>query len=255
MEKRFFAYIDILGFEALSKTEPDKVSRILKAFVSSQWHFVQGDQTDYGMIYFSDTIIIYYKHHSQDLLYLMDVCHIAHKLTIDMLCMNVPVRGVINYGELNIEPDNETGIELFWGRGLIDSYHAESDPKLKKEFVGIYVLPEAFGNIDGIKKVLTESDLYSNTFYLDPSDQTVYLNHFPLISDMEEHFGVDEIELHIHENQPDISQEMKAYKSLQTNEELHRKNEPVGGKYSTALNIAHSLIYHDISSYLDRITD
>ncbi|QBG46006.1 hypothetical protein EGM51_00730 [Verrucomicrobia bacterium S94] len=116
MKKRFFAFIDILGFERLCQTEPDKVSRILKKFVSSQSHFFQGEQSDYGMIYFSDTIIIYYKHHSQDQLYLMDVCHIAHKLTIDMLSMDVPVRGVINYGELNIEPNNQTGMELFWGR-------------------------------------------------------------------------------------------------------------------------------------------
>ena len=181
--KRYFAYIDILGFKKLCQAKNPQIqpSEVLYNFVSSSWINKEYDNSDFGILYFSDTIILYYKHEAIDHIYLRDICALARGIVNSMLCKGIPIRGVVNYGELNIQ--NYRGVETFWGKGLIESHKAESTQNI----VGLFALPNSFEGYQGMLHHFScNGSLMETDFYVDECKE-IYINLFPYLSSLDQY--------------------------------------------------------------------
>ncbi len=224
---RYFAYIDLLGFS--NKVKEDSISALswLKEFLDSTW--VNNNNTDYGLIYFSDTIIVYMKHCNKDPLYLKDICAIAREITINMLSQKIPIRGVIHYGELNIDFHKEH--YLFYGKGLIKAHHAEPTNNI----VGLFLLNDAINAAYPKIQPLTKLNECNSEFYIDEWEE-VYVNMFLHLSernysDITSSIPIDD------DIKVLLEPEIKAFKFIE--EEIDNSSDPkTKAKYEKALHLA-----------------
>ncbi len=230
-EKRIFAYIDILGFKEMVKTQNSgKAHDVLKNFVYNDSLKMN---TDFEIINFSDTIIFYTKQAGFSQQLFDDIIYISRMFVIEMLQQKIPVRGVINYGELNIDIDSKSKTKMYWGQGLIDAYEAEKTENL----IGLFVLPEAI-RIDG--SIQTLQELYPSRYHV-KYDNRVLVNLFQRIADIPK----DDFDLGYYiDEDPDILTEVRAHLFLEKSKDKYSGKK--ADKYRNALRLAEKFIYHDI---------
>jgi hypothetical protein len=128
--KRAFLYIDILGFENLVRTNPEKVDQIFKIFNDLKVHRHFALQT----IVFSDTILVFNKDESRPIHYYCTyLVEYAQQLFYHLVQVNVYFKAILTFGDFNYS--QLRNIEAYYGLTLIDAYHDE----VGLEGFGLYV--------------------------------------------------------------------------------------------------------------------
>jgi hypothetical protein len=241
-EKRLFAYCDILGFKEMIKTKESDISAILKKFINN--YPLKMNRGDYEIIYFSDTIIFYTKTTGYCQQLFWDMIYIAQVFVIEMLQNEIPIRGVVNYGELSVDIEKESKIKMFWGQGLIDAYDAEKEEKI----IGLFILPDA---LSGFKSTHGLVECYPKRFHV-KYDGRFFINLFPRIAQLREAYSLRNA---IYDTDPQILDEIAAYYFLKGS--LNKHPGEIADKYKNTLTLADAFLgyrlaeMHDIYSRLD----
>lgn len=120
MEERYLLYIDILGFSDFVNKSPHSVRRIYKIIEGLNCH----KHSDFKVIVFSDTILVYNKFESPgpsyDQFIVMYLIEFAQNLLYSFIGKGFYFRAVIEYGEFeHSQPNN---VERFFGKALVKAY-------------------------------------------------------------------------------------------------------------------------------------
>lgn len=227
-EDRLLAYFDILGFKELVKTKELNISAKLKRFVNSSSLKIN---TEFETIYFSDTILFYTKTpgFSQD--QFQDMTYIAQVFVIEMLQYKIPVRGVITYGEFNIDEEEKSKTKMFWGQGFIDVYEAESTENI----IGLFMLPEAFYG-HSFSQIKSEEECSPKKYHV-KYDGRILVNLFPRIAKVGEAYTLRDV-IYISDSQ--ILEEIVAYFFLK--ESVNKFTGKIANKYKNAIRLADNFI-------------
>jgi hypothetical protein len=141
---RAFLYIDILGFENLVRTRPEKVDQVFAIFDRLKVHKHPALQ----IIVFSDTIIVFNKDESRSLdYYCTYLVEYAQELFYKLSEINLYFKGILTFGEFKFS--EMTNIQAYYGLALIEAYRGE---KVLKGF-GLYVDRELSKEIIDFDKV------------------------------------------------------------------------------------------------------
>ncbi len=125
-----FLYIDILGFENLVRTNPNKVDQVFKIFDSLKLHNHYALQT----IVFSDTILVFNKDESLTTdYYCTYLVEYSQELFYRLSAINVYFKGILTFGEFHFS--QMKNIQAYYGLALIDTYNDEAT----LEGFGLYV--------------------------------------------------------------------------------------------------------------------
>ena len=229
VENRIFAYIDILGFKKLVKKKGnDEIHATLKKFIESD----NAKMNDFfEMISFSDTILVYAKETGFRTEFFDDITYFAPKLVIEMLQHGIPVRGVITYGELNIDMAENSNHKMFWGQGMIDAYDAESTENI----IGIFVLPEA---LCGFRSIQELEKCFPSKYHVKYDDR-VLINLFQRIAEVGEAYSLRDA---IKDFDPQVLDEIVAYFHLK--QMASEKTGKVADKYRNTFKLLDIFISH-----------
>ena len=142
--KRAFLYIDILGFENLVRTKPDKVNEIFEVFDTLKVHKHFALQT----VVFSDTILVFNKDESWPVHYYCTyLVEYTQELFYRLTSINVYFKAILTLGDFNYSRLRH--IEAYYGLPLID---ANKDEKLLDGF-GLFVDRNVSGEVIIFDKV------------------------------------------------------------------------------------------------------
>jgi hypothetical protein len=157
---RLLAYLDILGFSNLVKADPGAVRSVLINFIDEAKN-VNCWNHDYGLINFSDTIVLYarYAGKNESVNYSDLIC-LTREMLVRMLAKEIPVRGIVTYGEFSVE--KYKGSELFWGEALVRAHEAEANEKI----VGVYIDDSAIPDLKASCSKETYVDCYDWDYVL-----------------------------------------------------------------------------------------
>ncbi len=230
-ENRLFAYLDILGFKDMIKTRKLSVPTILKKFVSNLT--LRRMNPDFDVIYFSDTILFYSKITGCNGTLHDDIITLSRLFIIEMLRQKIPVRGVITYGEFNVDIESSSHIKLFWGQALIDAHEAEST----EDIIGLFILPEAFPGRTSAQ-ISAYMDCHPEDYYVKYNDRVI-VNLFSKIAAVTEAETLDEA---IRCSDPGVLDEIIAYYFLE--KPRKKRRDQIERKYQNTLKLAHRFIGH-----------
>lgn len=137
---RYILYLDILGFSDLVKSKGaelvyETINNALMAF--DHWDKLNGQ---FQTLYFSDTFIFYQVPEGYGDWAFLDVYAIGSMLLSALLAKEIPARGVISFGQFNVQVDESEKHQTFFGGALIDAYQAEK----KENWIGISILKSAW---------------------------------------------------------------------------------------------------------------
>lgn len=228
--KRLVALFDILGFSVLVQNSPGKVQQVLRQFLDHA-NNTKNWNSDFGLLSFSDTIILYTKAPSRDSTLWHDMIALAREIFIACLVSEIPLRGVITFDDFNVEKHESASTDMFWGRALLAA------AKVEKQFksVGMCIIPEsvcAFGfkSVDGIIAACPEDYMLK--------DNHLRLNPFYRIASLSECYSIDEA---YRDFDPLIEREVQAYRYLKSEAEKPHPQD-VLHKYRDALALAHDYL-------------
>lgn len=137
---RLLAYLDILGCSTLVKTDPGVVRSVLTSFIDEA-KSVNCWNRDYGLVNFSDTVILYARHAGKnETTNYADLICLTREILVRMLAKEIPVRGIVTYGEFSVE--EYKGSELFWGGALVRAHEMESAEKIVGVFIDDSAIPD-----------------------------------------------------------------------------------------------------------------
>lgn len=163
---RAFLYIDILGFENLVRTNPEKVDKIFKIFDTLKVHKHFALQT----VVFSDTILVFNKDESLSVdYYCTYLVEYSQELFYRLSLINVYFKGILTFGEFNFS--KMTNIQAYYGLALIDAYNDEAllegfglyvDKKLSDEII-VFDKVDFSEKYDYILLCQSLKNLYSTT--------------------------------------------------------------------------------------------
>lgn len=181
--KRFILYIDILGFKELLKNlTPESIYNIVDSSLQIRNNFDE-IQNNFSVIYFSDTIIFYRNENGYNRKTFLDIITVAETIFVALLARRIPIRGVITYGEFNVNSDSSNKYEIFFGDALIEAYELER----KENWIGVTVAKSAWEpyenenpNIDELEKekvlLRRKSD---DTLLLNPLRNVITYSTYP----------------------------------------------------------------------------
>ena len=86
--------------ELVNNEKSEQVRDILKKFICN---ISLRMNTDFETISFSDTILFYTKLPEYHIVYFHDIVYITKEFALEMLTHGIPIRGVITYGEFNVD--------------------------------------------------------------------------------------------------------------------------------------------------------
>lgn len=125
MEKRYFLYIDILGFADLVKEGSEEIELIYSRIDSLNAHRHDAFKT----IVFSDTILVYNKESitsKRDHEYIvMYACEFVQDLTYHLADRNITFRALLTYDSFKHYELNN--VECYYGSALVNCYYKEKD--------------------------------------------------------------------------------------------------------------------------------
>lgn len=173
IEKRYFLYLDILGFAELIelfRDSPKDIYNILDTTVWSASYWSERTHK-YSTLSFSDTILFWQEEPNNDYKSFSELCSLGSLIQSTIMGFQIPVRGIIVYNDLHVKLDREYKKHpIFFGNGLIEAYKSEK----KENWMGISVNPSALENItkeqidEGIKKRRWVHREGSNSLLLNP---------------------------------------------------------------------------------------
>ena len=160
---RYLLYLDILGFtervrsgsaelvydtiDSVIKTCQDRANRI----------------RDFGVLYFSDTIIFYQKPQGWGSWAFSDIYVISGLIWSALAAKGIPSRGVISFGDFNVRRDSSDSHDLFWGEALIEACNIEKAED-NRNFIGITISPKAWQAVEymeeGTMKMLVNENVF-----------------------------------------------------------------------------------------------
>lgn len=131
----------------------------------------------FSMVCFSDTILIY-QDSEDELLREMayaGIWTIAQLIYNKLLAIQIPIRGVISFGEFHVMNDSSNKNIIFFGDALVKAYEMEQ----KENWIGVIVTPEALypGSESDIVRMRQSKSL------LIRKDKCLMLNPFFMIRD------------------------------------------------------------------------
>lgn len=146
MKNRFLLYTDLLGFSNLVQNRNEVLPDIFNALDRSNVHTHPGS---FGVIQFSDTIIVYNEYDTvttEDMKYcVMFLCEFAQEIQLRLLGRDVYIRSFITYGpfEDTGPPPNEDykHIRAIWGESVICAYNTEKSIQAIGLFVDNNIKP------------------------------------------------------------------------------------------------------------------
>lgn len=234
-EGRLIAFFDILGFKNLVRDgEAFLVAEVLSAFIRTATEAKKWN-SDFGLISFSDTIVLYTKPLGRQRGLCEDLIALSRELMIQMLRQEIFVRGVLHYGEFFCDHVSGTDFEMYYGKALVDTSEAEKTENI----IGLFMLPEAarclFDESQSVKFLC--NDFYKNEYWVQDSEH-VYINLFQsILNVLKGEYLHDSIE----DSDPGILLEIQAY--FQLKKELGKQkdknaDQKIIDKYHNALRIA-----------------
>lgn len=131
----------------------------------------------FSIICFSDTILIYQDSEDELLREManVDIWTISQLIYNKLLAIQIPIRGVISFGEFHVVDDSSKKNIIFFGDALVKAYEMEQN----ENWIGIIVTPEAL--YPG-----SESDIVrmrQSKSFLIRKDKCLMLNPFFMIRD------------------------------------------------------------------------
>lgn len=125
MKKKYFLYIDILGFANLVTKSPEKIKLIYEIINSLNVHKHHAFKT----IVFSDTILVYNKidpesdrEHNYLVMY---ACEFVQELTYHLADKDIYFRAILTYD--NFTQYNLENIDCYYGDALVNCYNKEKE--------------------------------------------------------------------------------------------------------------------------------
>jgi hypothetical protein len=238
-EERFIAYLDILGFSDYVRKHSflfvrEKLKKfITKAVQTKNWN------SSFGIISFSDTIILYAIPTGRDERLLHDLIDLSREIVIGMMGDGMFLRGVIHFGEFYTDPFSEINTEMYFGLALIEAHEAESSENI----VGLFMLPAAACCLLKEGLPIVQLQVAFPKEYLVTYSERVILNLFFKISNM----SCNEF---LCDSAGEYQEEIQAYCRMKDELESKSENGPtkVTEKYENALRIAaHFLNYEQVN--------
>ncbi len=233
-EGRLIAFFDILGFKNLVKSRnPFRVAETLSTFIRTATETKKWN-SDFGLISFSDTIVLYTKPFGRQRGLCEDLIALSRELMIQMLRQEIFIRGVLHYGEFFCDHVLGTDFEMYYGKALVEAHEAESTENI----VGLFMLPEAalclFDKSPSVQ--LLCDDCYKKEYWVQYTER-VFINLFQSILNVWEGEPLHDA---IESSDSGILLEIQAYFKLR--EELEKKikegaSSKIIAKYRNALRI------------------
>lgn len=133
MNKKYFLYLDILGFTDLVENHPNKIDDLYEVIASLNVH----SHPSFKVVVFSDTVLVYNLDDAdttKDSNYIvMFLCEFVQDFMHRLMGRNIQFRAIITYGDFTHYELN--GIPCFWGKALIDAYNSEKEIKA----IGLFI--------------------------------------------------------------------------------------------------------------------
>jgi hypothetical protein len=149
---RYLLYLDLLGFSNLVETrEPEDIYAVIDSALQSFYRWEELNQ-QFKTIYFSDTFLFYQEHKGYGDWAFLDVYAIGAMLLSALLAQQIPARGAITFGEIEIREDSKRKHQIYYGKALIEAYRAEK----KEQWIGIVIQPSAWIPYETSNKGLIE---------------------------------------------------------------------------------------------------
>jgi hypothetical protein len=173
---RYLLYLDILGFKELVRSQSSEViANTIDNLLKVSQKRSQRIQ-DFGVLYFSDTILFYQKPQGWGRWAFNDIYAISGTIWSELAAIGIPTRGAITFGDFNVRRDSTNSDDLFWGKALIQAYDLEQSEE-NRNFIGIIVSPQAWQTMEcmesGTVRMLENEHVFR--FYC---NQTMLLNPF-----------------------------------------------------------------------------
>jgi hypothetical protein len=183
--KRYFLYLDILGFTDLVKKNDGKsITDLYEVIASLNVH----RHSAFKVVVFSDTVVVYNVNGGdtpRDSSYLiMFLCEFVKDLMHRLTGRGIYFRSVITYGDFTHYELN--GIPCFFGNALVDAYNSEKELKA----IGLFIHKEISHHSDIFK--YREFNENYNFVYVTQALEEIELwgiNGFPLAKDFIESTG------------------------------------------------------------------
>lgn len=163
--KRWFCYLDLLGFTALVNNQNIKQVIPLYKKALSELEQAAARKKSLGIIYswFSDTFIIYsHGDRKEDFAYVEQVGRLFFQ---NLILHDIPVRGAITHGPLY----SQSSKNIFVGPALIDAYcYAEN-----QDWIGLILTPNAHRHLEELSIPCNSRAHYRLV------DEPKIINHLP----------------------------------------------------------------------------
>ncbi|MCK4654521.1 MAG: hypothetical protein KAU01_08745 [Candidatus Cloacimonetes bacterium] len=162
--KGFFLYIDILGFSKfVEENDPQIILYTIKSALNYVKYWSKANRC-FEVIYFSDSFIFYQSKPNYIDTAFMDIVGIAQYIFIFLLSNEIPVRGVISFGEFYVDISEKHNQKIYFGKALVEAHKAEK----RENWIGITLEKSAYEQIpvNTISSFIEGSLIYSNKDHL-----------------------------------------------------------------------------------------
>ncbi len=224
---RYLLYLDILGFREMVRSNR---AEVIYETIDNLIEVSQQTATrieDFGVLYFSDTILFYQKPQGWGSWAFSDIYTLSGLIWSTLAAKGIPSRGAISFGEFNVQRDSSDSHNLFWGEALIKAYDVEQ-AKDNRNFIGITLSSEAWQAVEymeeGVVRMLTNENVFK-----DNGNEQLRLNPFWHLRHMYNDHLIGEVDApYTKLYSPNFSNELKALAFVMEN---NKRNSDFAKKY------------------------
>jgi hypothetical protein len=146
-EGRYVLLLDILGFSELVTSVPadavyNRIDTMLQTFAG--W---ERFNRDFGVLYFSDTVVFYQIAAGWGSWAFSDVYAIGSMVWSALAAGGIPTRGAISFGPFTVKADSRGRHNVFFGDALVEAYRAEQ-ARANANWIGISICPSAWQAVE-----------------------------------------------------------------------------------------------------------
>ncbi len=235
---RYLLYLDILGFREMVRSDTAKVvyetiDNLLKVSQKTASRI-----RDFGVLYFSDTILFYQKPKGWGRWAFSDIYALSGLIWSTLASKGIPSRGAISFGDFNVQRDSSDSHNLFWGEALIQAYDVEQAED-NRNFIGITLSSEAWQAVEYAEEGHVRMLINENVFQGNNNEQ-LRLNPFWHLRHMYTDYLIKEVNSpYTKWYSPDFSNELKALAFIMENKNKNRK---IAQKYQFTSNFFREVI-------------
>lgn len=207
VDGRYILFMDLLGFSELvinSDVENvyEKLNTCIK--VHHEWERIK---QSFSTLYFSDTIIFYQLDKGYSRKTFLDIYSVSGLLFSAIVSQHIPVRGAITFGEFVVRRDSDKRHDLFFGKALIEAYHAER----RENWLGTVICPSAWQYYE-TQRAFVDSHETEGLWKRRRKDDFLMTNPFNNISGWHKHQHVDESNIQL--GGPALINELRAFRFI-----------------------------------------